>query len=329
MLEFLKALLAVKFYRTIFIILGLLIIYGIVSFIYDEFLDPRTRELKASWKASAKEKQRKEKEFNEWKRKRDEDIKKSVKGTPEERYEIAKEWHNQQRYSEAYSVFLSLVGKYDNAEMLARMDFREWYDSTKVSLESADRYVRRMDDYFGNIEEMYSLRSDFSKYTKDMKNIIDALVKDNKGKRVLVKDQDEYESWINEARSLNSYYVKKLEAIQAIIDQYEARKEAEDRRERMEEAMRELEELDYDSDSSSSGTYDSVDLGLLPDMMYFVNDPDTVYQHYAYMTGGMGQKVRVYMSLGGDRKVSISYARNGMQVGRDFYTDQGTITKYL
>ena len=329
MLEFLKALLAVKFYRTIFIILGLLIIYGIVSFIYDEFLDPRTRELQASWKASAKEKQRKEKEFNEWKRKRDEDIKKSVKGTPEERYEIAKEWHNQQRYSEAYSVFLSLVGKYDNAEMLARMDFREWYDSTKVSLESADRYVRRMDDYFGNIEEMYSLRSDFSKYTKDMKNIIDALVKDNKGKRVLVKDQDEYESWINEARSLNSYYFKKLEAIQAIIDQYEARKEAEDRRERMEEAMRELEELDYDSDSSSSGTYDSVDLGMLPDMMYFVNDPDTVYQHYAYMTGGMGQKVRVYMSLGGDRKVSISYARNGMQVGRDFYTDQGTITKYL
>ncbi len=47
------------------------------------------------------------------------------------------------------------------------------------------------------------------------------------------------------------------------------------------------------------------------------------------MSGGMGQRVRVYRSVSGDRSVSISYAHNGMQVGRDYYTDQGAITKYL
>ena len=329
-MEFMKALLANKIWRAIFIFIGFIIVANIVVIFYDVF-NKKARELRAKLRANekayAKERERKEREFNEWRRKEEEDKKKSVKGSPEERYEIAKKWHNERRYSEAYSVFNSLVGKYDNAEMLARMDFREWYETVRGRRNSV---VGSLEDYIDTkVIKLGIMEVRYKEYTEEVKRIINILVKDHNEKQILVKDQKEYEQWLKEAKELYDSAYKQLMEINKDYAVAKAEKEATDRRERMEEAMREMEELGYDSDSSSSGTYDSVDLGMLPNMMYFVNDPDTVYQHYAYMTGGMGQKVRVYMSLSGDRKISISYARNGMQVGRDYYTDQGTITKYL
>ncbi len=87
----------------------------------------------------------------------------------------------------------------------------------------------------------------------------------------------------------------------------------------------EPEEKEYfDQDEA----YGRVPLENLPDSFTFLDDPYTVYHHYAYLTGGLGQKVRVYREGGSGRQVQISWAHNGMLVGRDFTTDIGKIEKY-
>ena len=75
-------------------------------------------------------------------------------------------------------------------------------------------------------------------------------------------------------------------------------------------------------------TYGRVPLEKLPDAFTFADDPDTVYQSYYYGTGGRGQKVRVYREGAGGRQVQISWATNGLLVGREFDTDCGKIEKY-
>lgn len=75
-------------------------------------------------------------------------------------------------------------------------------------------------------------------------------------------------------------------------------------------------------------TYGRIPLENLPDMFTFVNDPDTVYTFYYYGVGGLGQRVRIYREGESGRQVSISWAVNGLLVGRDYTTDIGKIEKY-
>ena len=80
----------------------------------------------------------------------------------------------------------------------------------------------------------------------------------------------------------------------------------------------------YDQDE----TYGRIPLEKLPDAFTFLDDPDRIYMHYYYGTGGLGQKVRIYKEGADGRQVSISWALNGTLVGREFTTDQGKIVKY-
>ena len=91
-----------------------------------------------------------------------------------------------------------------------------------------------------------------------------------------------------------------------------------------------MEEEYGDSHDSAPEAYDYVDLSVLPDMLFFTNTPNVVYHHIGYMTGGLGQRVRVYESLDGSKRISFSTVNTGFyNDGRTFSTDLGTVEKYL
>ena len=203
-------------------------------------------------------------------------------------------------YSVSYKLFKELIGKADGAKEYAGRALYDWYRSLFRT--------RREDLVAFNLKE-----------------IIDEVNTGNYEGTDKWKDQ----------------LLENYEWACKIKEEKDRERREEELREKREEAAaraREIEEerewnLSHgygDTSSISADAYDNVDLSILPDMFFFTGNPDTVYQHYGYMTGGAGQKVRVYQSLDGGNKVSISWVNIGyINDGRTFNTDQGTIEKYL
>lgn len=214
---------------------------------------------------------------------------------PEEKYATAVSIFNSGDYMLAYERFKPLIGVVDGAKEYAERSLYEWYKYEKEHL---------LPVYHSRIPRKFILE-------------------------VQKMDNLDTSSWRKELYELYSEELKKED----YVKWQKMQEDAKERQYEAESKLREMEEEmnfqnDY-GDGSSTGTYDSIDLSSLPDMIYFKSDPaGTVYQHYGYMVGNLGQRVRVYMSLDGQKKVSISYAHNGIQVGRDYYTNQGSITKY-
>ncbi len=225
--------------------------------------------------------------------------------TPQQKFEEAVKNYSGKRYyysEQEYYSFVPFLDKVDGAREYAEKSLHNWYEYVAGE---ADKYLRDR-----NRSSNTGLR-----YHKQLENIMHEIYV-----------HDYLAGW---AKDLVRTAERLEEAIGGALAS-EAEDEARERREEAAALQMRMEEEYGDSYDSAPEAYDYVDLSVLPGFLFFTNIPNVVYHHIGYMTGGLGQRVRVYESLDGSKRISFSTVNTGFyNDGRTFSTDLGTVEKYL